>query len=284
MIPRLFERCPIGCDSGLRLTHITLPEGTLRQCHECGQLLSACSPQQYSQALDKWDTQTGTLPLTGAEIRYSTVARRRLRHIRELLGRKPNFIRLLDVGCSSGAFLEIATAKGFAAEGVEPAVKPAATAQRAGLRVHSGTLSEQNFPDKSYDAITLFEIIEHLPSPRDMIIECRRILRRDGVIAINTPNAASWTARVMGARWEGFDLHKMGGHISFFNPASLRLLAERCGLTVERLETRNVRFFEKGETAPLLYSMAKLGAESLNLPSRWFDMGHDMLAFLRRKN
>ena len=70
--------------------------------------------------------------------------------------------------------------------------------------------------------------------------------------------------------------------MSFFNPASLRRLAARCGFTVERITTARVKFFEKGDAPRGLYVLAKLAAEFLNLPARRAGRGHDLLAYLRR--
>lgn len=99
---------------------------------------------------------------------------------------------------------------------------------------------------------------------------------------ITTPNAHSWTARAMGARWAGFSLNDMGGHISFFNPQSMRILATRCGLAVHHLETRNVRFFERGQCPPVMPAAAKIAAELLNWPARIAGTGHDLHAYLQR--
>jgi len=193
-------------------------------------------------------------------------------------------VRLLDVGCSSGALLRVATRLGFDAEGVEPAARAVETARQNGLRVHRGLLHEQHFADGYFHAITMFELIEHLPEPLAVLHECSRILCAGGVLAVSTPNAASWTAKIMGARWENFDLIKRGGHISFFNPRSIRLAAQRGGMVVERIETRGVRFFEKGELPSALHSIAKLGSELLNVPSQLAGRGHDMLVFMRKRS
>ena len=87
----------------------------------------------------------------------------------------------------------------------------------------------------------------------------------------------------MGARWDYFNIAKDGGHVSFYNPRSMALLATRCGFELTRLETARVKFYEKGEVPPWRYALAKAGAEILNLPARLARRGHDMLAFLWRK-
>lgn len=261
---------------------ITLEQGPLRCCSECGQLLSSASEAQYLHSLGRFDTSTGTLPDARSQSRHDKNSARRLGKLLAVLGRPSSTVRLLDVGCSSGAFLQSALSLGFTAEGVEPSADAAQTARAAGLKVFTGYLEQAQFPDASFDAITLIEIVEHLRDAHSLLRECARILKPGGVLLVTTPNAHSWTARAMGARWAGFSLNDMGGHISFFNPQSIRLLATRCGLHTHHIETRNVRFFERGQCAPALHAVAKIAAELLNWPARLAGTGHDLHAYLQR--
>jgi 2-polyprenyl-3-methyl-5-hydroxy-6-metoxy-1,4-benzoquinol methylase len=278
---RLITRCPAGCDAELLSSGIALPEGSLLRCAACGQLVSQCSVEQYESALRKWDTAGGTTPSRDAIARHDQVGRRRLRTLLALLGRGPAGVRLLDVGCSSGAFLETARQAGLDAEGVELSPEAAQTARRAGFRVFTGRLEDARFPDAVFDAIALIELVEHLPDPRALLEEGRRILRPGGIVMITTPNGASLTARAMGARWGVFSLTGMGGHVSFFNPRSLRMLAERTGFEVAKLETRHVRLAEKGQHSKPLYALAKLAAGLLDAPARFANAGHDFTAYFR---
>jgi 2-polyprenyl-3-methyl-5-hydroxy-6-metoxy-1,4-benzoquinol methylase len=221
-------------------------------------------------------------PAGGELQRRNRVALRRLHTIARLRGKRPAECRLLDVGCSRGHFVRAALEYGFDAEGVEPARRIAAAARDAGLRIHTGLLEEQDFDDDSYDALTLFEVIEHLSEPRVLLAECRRVLKPGGILVVSTGNAASWTAAIMKARWDYFQMERDGGHISFFNRVSLARLASVCGFTVARIGTARVKFHEKGQVAPGWYSAAKIAAETLNVPARLLGRGHDMVAFLRR--
>lgn len=274
--------CPVGCVAPLVNSRIVLSEGPLRRCVECGQLVSSATEAQYLRSLGRFDNTTGTLPTSNSLSRHEQNSARRLGKIAAVLGRAPATVKLLDVGCSSGAFLMSACRLGFRAEGVEPSADAAHTARSAGLAVFTGYLEQARFPDASFDAVTLIEIVEHLRDALALLTECARILKPGGVMLITTPNAHSWTARAMGARWAGFSLNDMGGHISFFNPQSMRILATRCGLEVHHLETRNVRFFERGQCAPVMHAAAKIAAELLNWPARIAGTGHDLHAYLQR--
>ncbi len=101
-------------------------------------------------------------------------------------------------------------------------------------------------------------------------------------MVICTGNTESWTVRHMAEDWEYFDMAKHGGHISFFNPISVRMLAERTGFEISDLRTRNVRFCGKARTGAVRYRVAKSAAEALNGCARYFGKGHDMLVIMRK--
>ena len=251
------------------------------RCPECGQLVSQCSEESYWQSMREFDDPSGTLPAADSAQRRFEQGSKWLNKICRLLEKPAQDIRLLDVGCSSGAFLFVASQVGFRAEGVEPAAKAARSAIQAGYKVHSGTLQSAGFAAGSFDALTLFEVIEHIKDPLELLKECRRVLRQEGILLIGTGNTKSWTAAIMKSRWQYFHIEQHGGHISFFNPMSMRLLAERTGFSLQSLETRNVRFFEKGDVPAPAYYLAKIVSELLNLPAKLFGKGHDLLAVLR---
>jgi len=275
--------CPVGCAAPLAATGIVLPEGPLLRCADCGQLVSQVTTARYWETMKQFDHPDYNQPGAPSQReRASRVARRRLNTIAALLGRRPQDVRLIDVGCSRGHFVRTAADLGFRAEGVEPAPHIAAAARASGLNVQSGLLEEQRFPERSFDAVTMFEVIEHLREPRMLLAECRRILRPGGVLVLSTGNTASWTVAAMGSRWDYFDIARDGGHISFFNPQSLRRLAAGCGFAVARIQTARVKFHDRGEVPAWRYTPGKIAAELLNYPARLLGRGHDLLAYLRR--
>jgi len=279
---RFLNTCPVGCEAPLETTAYVLPEGALLRCSACGQLISQCTEAHYWQSMQEFDDSQGTLPKAGSEGGRLRRSKKFLDQIAALLGQPPEKIRLLDVGCSSGAFLHAAVKLGFRAEGVEPAPKAAATAQAAGLKVHQGLLQEAGYADGQFDAITLFEVIEHLQHPQELLKECRRILRPGGILLVGTGNAGSWSMAAMGARWEYLHIAKHGGHVSFFNLGSLASLAQQSGFSVAAVRTRGVRFCEKGDCAKPVYRIAKLAGELLNIFAALLNKGHDMAVYLKR--
>jgi 2-polyprenyl-3-methyl-5-hydroxy-6-metoxy-1,4-benzoquinol methylase len=275
--------CPIGCNTSLVISSLQMSEGPLLQCTQCGQLMSQCNEKRYWQSMVEFNTTEGTLPKPDAVERRYRRSKKYLKQIEEMLDKPRSEIRLLDVGCSSGYFLSVAGQLGFQAEGVEPAADALQTARAAGLTVHEGLLQDATFPDQSFDAITLFEVVEHVKDALDLFKECRRILRSGGVILIGTANTASWTFSIMKSRWEYFHIEKHGGHVSFFNPRSMQILAKRTGFDIERIETRSLKFCEKDESNAIIYRLSKIFSELAETPSRLLGRGHDMLVFIRKQ-
>lgn len=261
---------------------MVLPEGPLLKCPDCGQLISQATEERYRESMMEFDDPKGTLPDAASRGRRFSLGKKWLDKISSLLKKPPSEIRLLDVGCSSGAFLQIAKNLGFAAEGVEPAPRAAQTAKDTGLIVHCGYLQDIGFPPESFDAITLFEVIEHLREPAGLLMECRRILKPGGILLIGTGNTASWTVAFEKETWRYFRIENHGGHISFYNPFSMGKLAKRCDLQLARIDTQNVRLVEKGQTSPLLYRLSRIAGELLNVPAKLLGRGHDMQAYLRK--
>lgn len=139
--------------------------------------------------------------------------------------------RLLDVGCAAGTFLVGMQDLGnWEVQGVEltPTVAELAR-QRYGLDVRTGTLEEAAFADGAFDAVTLWDVLEHVHDPAGTLREIRRILKPGGVLVARVPNLASWDAALFGNSWAGLDAPR---HLYVFAPATLSRLLRENGLVV----------------------------------------------------
>jgi SAM-dependent methyltransferase len=134
--------------------------------------------------------------------------------------------RWLDVGCSTGAFLVAARAAGNTVEGVELSAPAAEQARARGVAVHQ-TRAEAFEPAAPYDAITAFDVVEHLPDPLAFVRRAAEWLRPGGAIALTVPNAASLVARLLGRRWF---YYAPPDHVHYFTPATVTRLLESSGL------------------------------------------------------
>ena len=108
--------------------------------------------------------------------------------------------KLLDVGCAVGVFLALAGEEGWDVSGVDISEYATSIARkRCQGEIHTGELEAIKFPDASFDVITLWDVVEHFPHPKEALGEVHRILKDDGIILLDTPNVDSLIRKV--AHW-----------------------------------------------------------------------------------
>ena len=143
---------------------------------------------------------------------------------------------LLDLGCSSGSFLEPLKGGAWELYGIEMSAECArASEARSGAKVFVGEVLAASFPPESFDVITCFDVLEHLYRPRRVMEQVAEWLKPGGIFYVLVPNVESAEARVFGTYWQGLELPR---HLFHYCPASLRFLAESAGLRELSLETR----------------------------------------------
>jgi len=147
--------------------------------------------------------------------------------------------RLLDVGAHLGVFVEVALERGWDAEGIEPSRWAVDEARARELPVSWGTVADLTGADRQYDAITMWDVIEHLPDPAGDIRRLRRLLRPGGLLAVSTMDVDAPVARLLGRRWPWY----MQMHLSYFSRATLQRMFEDAGYDVVavRRHTRIIR-------------------------------------------
>jgi len=273
------KNCPVGCDVPFAPSAIVLPEGPLQRCGACGQLFFQDDTAGFRRSLDGFEACQGPGPQDPGFQRLRQRTRRTLTRAAAILAKPLAELRLLDVGCSSGTFIAAAASLGVRAEGVEPMAGPVTAARAAGLTVHQGYLETLGLPAHSFDVVSLLEVIEHVPTPLALLQACRRVLVPGGLVVIRTGNAASWTVAFMGPRWDYFC--PAIGHISFYNPYSMGLLARRSGFDLRKIHFHSVSVFRREDVSAPVYRLGKIVAEILNWPSRLLGKSHEMEAFLQ---
>jgi SAM-dependent methyltransferase len=134
--------------------------------------------------------------------------------------------RLLDIGCAGGAFPVAARDCGFDVVGVEPSHWLADFAKRTyGLDVRQGILEDQRFPERSFDVITLWDVIEHLPQPTETLKLVHSLLKPDGMLFVNYPDIHSAAARLLGKRWPFW----LSVHLLYYTRTTMAAQMRRAG-------------------------------------------------------
>jgi SAM-dependent methyltransferase len=142
---------------------------------------------------------------------------------------------LLDLGCSSGSFLESLPRDSWKLYGIEMSAEGARTAEtRTGAQVFVGDILDAPFGPESFDVITCFDVLEHLYEPRMVMARVGEWLKPGGIFYVLVPNVDSAEARVFGSYWHGLEMPR---HLFHYSPASLKFLAESAGLREVSLET-----------------------------------------------
>jgi SAM-dependent methyltransferase len=134
---------------------------------------------------------------------------------------------LLEIGCAYGYFLDEARKRGWRVRGVEPSEHAAHLARELfGLDVCTDAFTDLVIEPESVDVIALWDVIEHLPNPRETIEHARAWLSPGGVIAISTGDVSSLSSRLHRADWS---LMTPPWHQYYFSRKTLGLLLERGG-------------------------------------------------------
>jgi SAM-dependent methyltransferase len=136
---------------------------------------------------------------------------------------------LLDLGCWVGFLLAEARDRGWQTFGVEPSRFASTYArERLGLEVINGEVMETPLPERSFDAVTMGDVIEHLPDPHEALRRVRATMSPRGVLWLALPDAGSRIARVMGRRWWSV----LPTHVQYFTRRSISQLLIRSGFVV----------------------------------------------------
>ena len=157
---------------------------------------------------------------------YQTVRKYAIRTKLTLLKSVTNFGCHLDVGCGTGEFLNACQQAGFKAKGVEPSKLARDQAiNNYNLSVSENTNLEQ-FKDNKFDSISMWHVLEHVPSLIKTITEFKRILNKNGKIIIAVPNHKSWDSSYYSEFWAAWDVPI---HLWHFSKETIELLFNKNG-------------------------------------------------------
>jgi len=200
-------------------------------CAECG--LGYVNPQPEAADVERYYREVYRSAATPSE-RKVAAKLREARAVVRALGRRAGRTvrpRLLDVGCGFGYVLKAASDAGWEARGADLSEREVAYARsRFGVDARIGPFPDPDLPPDSFDAVTMLEVLEHLPSPAAALAEAKRILAPGGTLLVRAPDFGHWKARRAGAAWRGA---VVPDHLYYFSEATLAALGEKAGLSYE---------------------------------------------------
>lgn len=236
-----YTSCPI-CNAGCIREDLTVIDYTVSKkkfniwiCDNCDLKYTDEIPDQkeigkYYQSsnyISHSDTKDGFVNKMYHKVRTHT-----LKTKRKLVEKMTNKSKgqILDIGCGTGAFLNNMQQAGWSITGLEPddnAVKIANS-----LYNLSPKTPEELFilPANSFDAITMWHVLEHVHQLHEYIEQLKNLIKSDGVIFIAVPNYQSFDAEVYGAHWAAYDVPR---HLYHFSPKSMEKLVSLHGLKIK---------------------------------------------------
>ena len=166
----------------------------------------------------------------------------RWRDRREALLRYKSGGAILDLGCSSGAFLQSLKGTAWQLYGIEMSAEVARRAEaNCGAQVFVGDILDAPFAPGTFDAITCFHVFEHMHHPRKVLEKVSEWLKPGGIFYTLMPNIDSAGARIFKSYWYGLELPR---HLYHFSPKSLKAVANSVGLDEVSLITGREAFIE----------------------------------------
>lgn len=212
------------CSSEQLSLHFEVRGCALDRCGDCG----------FVQVRDRPTTAElqalyGDGYFAGSKYDDEVAQRRENERRLALLGRAgvPSGGRVLDVGCATGDFIASAHDRyDLWGLDVSPFAAQVARDRSPGVshQIFTGFVEDQAFEPGSFDAIVMWDVLEHLWDPRAVLRRLVPLLRPGGSLALSTPDIGAATARVMRRRWAFMTPPE---HLGFFSKASLAFLLDR---------------------------------------------------------
>lgn len=147
---------------------------------------------------------------------------------------KNSKISILDIGCGSGNFLSQLDSKRFDKLGQEINPEGCEQCRKKGLKIFCKDLSKINFENKKFDVITLWQVLEHVEKPRELMKTIRGIIKPQGILMIQVPNTTSLGFNFGHRDWFHMDSPR---HLVLYNTSSVLELCNQTGFKV--IKTKN---------------------------------------------
>jgi 2-polyprenyl-3-methyl-5-hydroxy-6-metoxy-1,4-benzoquinol methylase len=231
----------ICCDSNALTQHMNITtdrDYTVQVCKSCGVVATFPRPTElelqefygctyFSKNVERVGgyTDYSGMPEVNARLMWKEF-QQFVPHIAEKRG------AILDYGCATGGFLDEAKKSGWTCKGVELSEFAATRARESfGLDILNGDLFDSRLQRSNFDVLTMWHVLEHVISPKDILCRARDLLRSEGMLLVELPNWNSIGRIIRGNKWAQL---RPPEHINFFTPRTLCNTLERLGFRIEK--------------------------------------------------
>lgn len=214
--------CPV-CGQSDAAAFLQKGDLLLVRCRQCTMIYANPVPAEFASG-QYYDRAGADYYLSPAKLESDYAPVRFARELR-LFRRHCPAGAVLDVGCSSGAFLfqlNQCFPGSYRVLGTDVSGPPLDYAEKRGIPVIRCNFLEQDFGDRKFDAVTFWAVLEHLLAPADFLAKAASVLQPRGLCFILVPNMRSLAARLLGARYR----YLYPQHLNYFTRATLTKLVE----------------------------------------------------------
>ncbi|NSW55052.1 MAG: class I SAM-dependent methyltransferase [Armatimonadetes bacterium] len=201
-------------------------EGHYLRCAGCGLVVNADADELAARSVEHYDDEAYFQNYQLRTARKTRSAARRIRIIRRYV---PSG-RLLDIGCGVGETLIAARDAGFEPVGLDVGKYPVEHCRGLGFEVHRASITRTGLPDDSFDVVTMWDVIEHIPRTSEGLREVRRILKPGGLAAIITPSCEYLRAHLWRQTYRGYRGNWAKTHLVYHHSRTLDRVLRECGL------------------------------------------------------
>jgi 2-polyprenyl-3-methyl-5-hydroxy-6-metoxy-1,4-benzoquinol methylase len=214
--------CPV-CGGNAPAAYLQKGELRLARCRRCSMIYVNPVPTEFASG--EYYDQAGTdYYLSPAKLESDYAAVRFERELR-IFRKHCQGGAVLDVGCSSGAFLFQLSQRFpgcYQGLGTDVSGPPLDYAESRGVAVRRGNFLEQDFRQKQFDVVTFWAVVEHLLELRSFLAKAWSVLKPNGLCFVLVPNMNSLAARSLGTRYR----YIYAQHLNYFTKATLAKLVE----------------------------------------------------------
>ena len=193
------------------------------RCGKCGMIYTNPVPGQFASG-QHYDGLGAEYYLSPAKLESDYADVRFERELR-LFRKHCAAGAVLDVGCSSGAFLYQLNRRFpgcYQVLGTDVSGESLDYAESRGIPVIRGDFPEQTFQERKFEAVTFWAVLEHLPEPQPFLEKAWSVLRPDGLCFVLVPNMGSLAARLLGNRYR----YIYPQHLNHFTSRTLTRMVE----------------------------------------------------------